>query len=142
MTVRLFGVPEAELTALCPFTDFSGAVATVAAAIQLSIPVARMEFLDSVTARGLAAYAKLDIPAVPTLFVDFHGTARGVEEAAENFKALAQEKRPRFLPRRDLAGGAQENLGCAARHALRLARFGAGQEAGDHGCLRPHLAPR
>jgi D-lactate dehydrogenase (cytochrome) len=92
VTVRLFGIPEAELTALCPFQSFAGAVETVILAIQLAIPVARIEFLDAAAAKGLAQYAKLDIPAAPTLFVDFHGSLRGVAEAAENFKAVAEER--------------------------------------------------
>lgn len=92
VTVRLFGIPEAELTALCPFKDFAGAVDTVILAIQLAIPVARIEFLDAAAAKGLREYAKLDMAAAPTLILDFHGTPRGVAEAAENFKAIAEER--------------------------------------------------
>lgn len=91
VTARLFGIPEAELTVLCPFKEFAGAVETVIAAIQLGIPVARIEFLDAAAAKGLAQYAKLDLPVAPTLFVDFHGSPRGVEEAREIFRALAEE---------------------------------------------------
>jgi D-lactate dehydrogenase (cytochrome) len=89
VTVKLYGIPEAELTAICPFRSLSGAVETVALAIQLGIPVARIEFLDEVAAEGLALYAKLDLPIAPTLFVDFHGSPSAVAEAAEAFKAVA-----------------------------------------------------
>jgi D-lactate dehydrogenase (cytochrome) len=91
VTVRLFGIPEAELTALCPFQEFAGAVETVILAIQLGIPVARIEFLDAAAAKGLAQYAKLDLPIAPTLFVDFHGSPAGVEEACATFRLVAQE---------------------------------------------------
>jgi D-lactate dehydrogenase (cytochrome) len=105
VTVRLFGIPEAELTALCPFQDFAGAVETVILAIQLGIPLARIEFLDAAAAKGLAQYAKLDLPSgaerpsnglaalppAPTLFVDFHGSPAGVEEACATFRSVAEE---------------------------------------------------
>jgi D-lactate dehydrogenase (cytochrome) len=92
VTVRLFGIPEAELTALCPFKEFAGAVETVILAIQLGIPVARIEFLDAAAAKGLAQYAKLDLPVAPTLFVDFHGSPAGVEEASATFRGVAQDR--------------------------------------------------
>ena len=46
VTVRLHPVPEAVSSAVCFFDSMEGAVDTVIAALQLGVPVARMELLD------------------------------------------------------------------------------------------------
>ena len=91
LTVRLYGIPEAELTAVCPFKTLRGAVETVIQTIQLGVPVARIEFLDGQAAKGLAQHANLDLPAGPTLFLDFHGSEAALSEAKEAFQSIASE---------------------------------------------------
>jgi D-lactate dehydrogenase (cytochrome) len=41
--------------------------------------------------RASNLYSKLDLPETPMLFLEFHGTAAGVEEQAEEFGAIAAE---------------------------------------------------
>jgi D-lactate dehydrogenase (cytochrome) len=89
VTVRLFGVPEAISSAVCPFDTLAGAVETVMQVIQLGIPVARVEILDEVQLGACNRYSGLDLPVKPTLFFEFHGTARGVREDAERTQELA-----------------------------------------------------
>lgn len=91
LTVRLHGIPEAELTAVCPFETLRGAIDTVTQTVQLGIPVARIEFLDAVAAKGLAAYSKLDLPEGPTLFLDFHGSPAALAEAKARFQDIAAD---------------------------------------------------
>ena len=49
------------------------------------------ELLDEVQVRACNADAKLDLPAVPMLFLEFHGTGQGVAEQADRFGEIAAE---------------------------------------------------
>ncbi|WP_448191160.1 FAD-binding oxidoreductase [Azospirillum sp. sgz301742] len=91
VTLRLYGIPEAISAAVCPFEDVRGAVDTVIATIQSGIPVARVEFLDELQMEAINRHSKLSMAVKPTLFFEFHGTTRGVEEQAEMVGAIAQE---------------------------------------------------
>ncbi|MXU65438.1 FAD-binding oxidoreductase [Oceanomicrobium pacificus] len=83
MTLRLQGQPEAISAAICDFPDISAAVDTVIETIQMAIPVARIEFVDELTARAFNIYAKADLPERPHLFLEFHGSENAVREQAE-----------------------------------------------------------
>jgi D-lactate dehydrogenase (cytochrome) len=50
-----------------------------------------MELLDSAQMEAVNAYAKLDYIVAPTLFFEFHGSPRGVEEQAAQVKEFAGE---------------------------------------------------
>ena len=90
--LRLYGVPEAISAAVCQFPDLASAVDTTIETMQLGIPVARIELLDDVQMGACIAYSKLEgYEAKPTLFFEFHGTDRGVQEQAEMVEALARE---------------------------------------------------
>ena len=91
VTLRLYGVPEAISAAVTSFPTIDDAVQTVIQTIQSGIPVARIELLDEVQMDAINRYSKLDYPVQPTLFFEFHGTTRGVEEQAETVKAIAGE---------------------------------------------------
>jgi D-lactate dehydrogenase (cytochrome) len=91
VTLRLYGVPEAISAAVTSFPTIDDAVQTVIQTIQSGIPVARIELLDEVQMDAINRYSKLDYPVQPTLFFEFHGTTRGVEEQAEMVKAIAGE---------------------------------------------------
>ena len=91
VTLRLYGIPEAILAAVCPFPSVEAAVDTVVATIQAGVPVARMELLDSGQMEAVNAYAKLDYVVAPTLFLEFHGSPKGVEEQVAQVKEFAGE---------------------------------------------------
>jgi D-lactate dehydrogenase (cytochrome) len=93
VTLRLYGIPEAILSAVCPFPSVEAAVDTVVATIQAGVPVARIELLDAKQMAAVNAYAKLDYAVAPTLFFEFHGTQRGVEEQVAQVKEFAAEQR-------------------------------------------------
>jgi D-lactate dehydrogenase (cytochrome) len=90
VTVRLFGIPEAVLGAICPFPAIAPAVATVIEAIQIGLPMARIELLDANAVRAVNEYSKLANAVTPTLFLEFHGSQAGVEEQAQAFAAIAE----------------------------------------------------
>jgi D-lactate dehydrogenase (cytochrome) len=89
VTLRLYGIPEAVAAAVCPFATLDGAVRTVIETIQLGIPVARIELIDEVQIRASNRHASLNLDEAPTLFLEFHGTERGVAEQAETFGEIA-----------------------------------------------------
>ena len=76
VTLRLHGIPETISAAVCGFETLDGAVATVVQAIQLGVPLARVEILDDVQMRAVNRWSKLDYPEVTTLFFEFHGFSR------------------------------------------------------------------
>ncbi len=85
LTLRLHGQPEAISAAVCAFDAIGPAVEAVIATIQMGIPMARIEFLDSETVAAVNAYSKTSLPETPHLMVEFHGTDAGVAEQAERF---------------------------------------------------------
>jgi D-lactate dehydrogenase (cytochrome) len=91
ISLRLYGVPQAISSAVCPFETLAGAVDTVIQTIQSGIPVARIELLDDVQMRGINLYSKFDYPEKPTLFFEFHGTEAGAKENAEQVGEIAHE---------------------------------------------------
>jgi D-lactate dehydrogenase (cytochrome) len=91
VTLRLYGIPEAISAAVCPFPTIEDAVDTVIETIQSGVPVARIELLDDVQMDAVNRYAKFSYKVAPTLFFEFHGTTRGVEEQVGQVKAIAAE---------------------------------------------------
>ncbi len=88
--VKLYGQPERIASAVCQFDTLEGAVRSVIETIQLGVPVARIELLDTLQMQASIAYSKLDefVPA-PTLFYEFHGSEAGVAEQTATVAALA-----------------------------------------------------
>ncbi len=78
--LRLHGAPSTVLSGHWPFATVDGAVATVTSAIQLGLPVARLELLDETAVRACNAYSGTDLPEQPTLFVELHGSPLTVAE--------------------------------------------------------------
>lgn len=89
--LRLHGIPEATTAAVCQFDSLSAAVETVIMTMQAGIPVARIELADADQMRASIAYSKLPYAALPTLFLEFHGSPAGVREQAEAVEAIATE---------------------------------------------------
>jgi len=91
LTLRLRGIPEAMSAAVCAFDSVEAAVETVMATVQLGLPMARIELMDTQSVEAVNAYAGSDFPPCPHLFVEFHGSESGVAEQVEAFGALANE---------------------------------------------------
>jgi D-lactate dehydrogenase (cytochrome) len=89
LTLRLFGVPETVLAAVCPFQTLDGACRTVTQAMQLGLGLARIELLDALQIRAVNSYAQLSLAEAPTLFLEFHGTRTATVEQVAIFKDIA-----------------------------------------------------
>ena len=91
LTLKLYGLPEAVSAGVCRFPTIKAACNVAIAAIQNGLPMARIELVDDVMVRACNAYSKLNLSEAPMLFVEFHGTERGVSEQAERFGEIARE---------------------------------------------------
>lgn len=91
ITLRLHGIPEAISAGTCTFPDVKSACDAAIQTIQSGIPIARVELLDEMQIKGCNIYSKLDLPEVPTLFVEFQGTQNGVVEQAERFGEIVAD---------------------------------------------------
>ncbi|MGZ5862063.1 MAG: FAD-binding oxidoreductase [Methyloceanibacter sp.] len=89
LTLKLQGIPETILAAVCPFATIEGACNATIAALQMGLPLARIELLDEVQLRACNAYSRLTLAETPTLFLEFHGTQAATEEQARSFAAIA-----------------------------------------------------
>ncbi|MEO8485808.1 MAG: FAD-linked oxidase C-terminal domain-containing protein [Betaproteobacteria bacterium] len=90
LTLRLYAIPEAMSAAVCAFPTVTDAVDSVIEAIQCGIPIARVELLDTLTVTAVNRYSKLGLREAPTLWYEFHGTPRGVEEQATRMQEIAR----------------------------------------------------
>ena len=91
LTLKVHGRPEAMSAAVCSFETIDAAVQTVISTIQTGVPIARMEFIDSLTASILNDYSKSSLRKRPHLFLEFHGTEASVIEQAKTVKEIASE---------------------------------------------------
>ena len=92
LTVRLYGVPETILAAVCPFKSLEGACNATIQAIQLGLGLARVELLDEVQVRAVNVHSKTSFEEVPTLFLEFHGSPVSARDMVESFQAIAEEE--------------------------------------------------
>ena len=91
LTLRLQGQPEAAASAVCAFPDVASAVAAVQTTMQMGVPMARIEFLDAQCVRAVNLADGRDLPEVPHLFLEFHGSEAGVTEQAETVRGIVDE---------------------------------------------------
>lgn len=92
LTLRLYGTPETILSGVCAFDTIEGACNATITALQMGLPLARIELADEVQIRACNAYSHLDLPERPTLFLEFHGTKAGTREQVESFAAIARDE--------------------------------------------------
>ncbi|MEZ5971792.1 MAG: FAD-linked oxidase C-terminal domain-containing protein [Hyphomonadaceae bacterium] len=91
VTLRLHGIPEQISSAVCSFQTLAGAVDTVVQAIQVGIPLARVEILDDVQMKAVNQHSKLNYPELTTLFFEFHGSEHAVKEQIATVGDLARD---------------------------------------------------
>ena len=113
LTLKLHGQPETIAAAACAFDDMERAVEVVQATIQMGLPVARIEFLDSDSVAACNAYGGSDYPVCPHLFVEFHGSQAAVTADVATFAEIEAGQEDGFedmaMPEIDLdeLGGAE-----------------------------------
>ncbi len=91
LTIKLRGIPETIAAAACSFKTVEGACKATIMAIQLGIPVARIELLNAAQVRASNAYSKLSLPETPLLLLEFHGSEAEVAAQSQTFGEVASE---------------------------------------------------
>lgn len=91
LTLRLQGQPEATAAAVCDFPSINDAVNAVIMAVQMGVPMARMELIDETNIRAINAYSNMNYPEVPHLFMEFHGSDVSVKDQSETMATIAGE---------------------------------------------------
>ena len=89
--LRLYGLTEAISAAVVNFPDVRSAAEATMQTIQMGIPIARIEIVDSAYMKAINAYSKTDYPELDTLFLEFHGTTAGVAEQVQMFDEISRE---------------------------------------------------
>ena len=90
--LRLYGIPEVVLSAVCTFESLEGACNATIQAIQMGLGIARIELLDEMQVYAVNKHAKLSLEQVPTLFLEFHGTEASAPDQVTHFEAIAREE--------------------------------------------------
>ena len=91
VTIRLYPQPEAISAAICNFPTLQAAVQSVIEIIQMGVPVARVEFMDTWAVKATNAYSKLSLSESPLLLFEFHGSPAGVKEQAEIVQGITHD---------------------------------------------------
>lgn len=91
ITLRLYPQPEAVSAAVCSFPSLEAAVNTTIQIIQMGVPIARCELLDTNAVRAVNRHDKLMLREGPMLLMEFHGSPAGVQEQAQGVQEIASE---------------------------------------------------
>uniref|UniRef100_H3CDX9 Probable D-lactate dehydrogenase, mitochondrial n=1 Tax=Tetraodon nigroviridis TaxID=99883 RepID=H3CDX9_TETNG len=89
-TLRLYGIPEAIMSAVCSFPTVQAAVDSTVQILQSGVPIARIEFLDDVMIDACNKFSSLSYPVTPTLFLEFHGSERSLQEQVKTTEDITQ----------------------------------------------------
>jgi D-lactate dehydrogenase (cytochrome) len=90
ISLRLNPIPETISAAVCGFDRLADAVNSVIEAMQMSLPLARIELLDEVQMAAINRHSSLGHAERPTLFLEFHGSPGSVAEDISNFRMIAE----------------------------------------------------
>jgi D-lactate dehydrogenase (cytochrome) len=90
--LRLYPIPEFILAARAVFPGVKEAGRAAMAMIRSGMPIGRVELVDRRTVEAVNAYKKTDYPEAPTLFLEFSGGEKSVEEDVEKARAVAGDE--------------------------------------------------
>jgi D-lactate dehydrogenase (cytochrome) len=88
VSLRLHPRPKAISAGIVAFERMDQAVRAVVDTIQLSLPMARLEFVDAATAAAFNLYAGADMAEKPHLLFELHGSDQSVAEHARSFDEI------------------------------------------------------
>lgn len=90
LTIRLYPVPETTRTAIGAFPGIDAAVNVAIRTIQQGVPIAKIELLDAQIMRAINRLEGTTYPEKTTLFLEFNGTARQVQEQIQTVEEIAR----------------------------------------------------
>ena len=124
---------------MCSFPDVRSAVTTSVQTLQSAIPIARMEFLNELSLLATNRYFSSDYPVAPTLFMEFTGSERAVQEQAEAVGEEREEGGKEGVEKREAergrgkGGGGEEEEGGRGEEESRKRKGGEREEEEEGG---------
>jgi D-lactate dehydrogenase (cytochrome) len=91
VSLKLYPQPEAISAAVCNFPTVHAAVDCVIQTIQMGVPVARVELMNTDAVRASNIYSKLTLQESPLLLFEFHGSSASVKEQAQTVQEIAKD---------------------------------------------------
>jgi D-lactate dehydrogenase (cytochrome) len=91
ITLKLYPQPESIMVAICNFNSIADAVNTTIAVIQMGVPIARCEFLDTHAVRAVNKHDMLGLKEGPMLLMEFHGSPASVKEQVQTVQEIARD---------------------------------------------------
>ncbi|MCG5104680.1 FAD-binding oxidoreductase [Oceanobacillus alkalisoli] len=91
LTLQVYGIPEHTVAARAVFPNLSDAFQAVTSILHAGIPMARVEFVDEASIVQLNKFSDTDYPAVPTLFLEFHGNEEGLKADLDFAKEIMED---------------------------------------------------
>lgn len=83
LTIQVYGIPEVIMAARASFPTVKDAVQAVVGIRTAGIPIARVELVDSLSIKQLNKHSGTSYEEQPTLFLEFHGNAAGLQQDVE-----------------------------------------------------------
>lgn len=80
ITLKLVGIPPEVSAAVASFPELSQATRAVVEIVQAGLSPAALELMDPITVRDINAFKGLQLPEMPTLFLEFRGNGPEVAE--------------------------------------------------------------
>lgn len=90
VTLELAGIPQQIHGGRVIFEDRDSAAAAVSDVIQSGVDIAKMELIDTLSARITNEYLDTDLPDAPMMFVEFHAD-HDIETEIEFFRSIVAE---------------------------------------------------
>jgi D-lactate dehydrogenase (cytochrome) len=90
--LRLSFIPEHVLAARAVFPDVEKAGRAAIAMIRSGTQMGRVELVDQRTVAAVNLYKGTEYPEAPTLFLEFSGSEKSVEEDVERTRAIAEDE--------------------------------------------------
>lgn len=91
LTLQVYGIPEHIVAARATFPTLINAIEAVTSILHAGIPIARVEFVDEASVTQINKFSETDYPIKPTLFLEFHGNASGLQEDLAFSKEIMQD---------------------------------------------------
>ena len=91
-TVRLHPRSEHAAAAVVHFPSLRSAADCVIEAVQLGVPLARAELLDTLTVQAVNAHSCTRLAERPTLFLEFGGSQAHIDEQAGQVREIAERQ--------------------------------------------------
>lgn len=91
LTLKLAGIPEATVVAKSAFESVEEAGKAAELVLQSGVDIGKMELVDAATIQAVNEFKGTDFEEVPTLFLEYNGTAEATKQGIAVIKELMED---------------------------------------------------